>query len=259
MHANSFWSCPTLLISHGLWPASLLCPWHSPGKNTGVGAFLSPGDLPRPRDWSSSLMSPALQAGTLPLAPPGKPRLTCRLFSIIKPSSFPGCFLRKCLQCVYSQAHITALRTLTSLCSEAQEALHWPHVQLLQILSTLRHWLRATFAEIGWCRVLVFDSSALAFLTADGAGTLVLTHRTIRKPPDLSTDQLTSLNLLISRWRIHFKTTLFLECMLSFPHPLVSYESWWPKNQWGKLLGESLALWQIKRQEPAHPSHHSST
>ena len=26
---NSFWP-------HGLWPASLLCPWSSPGKNTGV-------------------------------------------------------------------------------------------------------------------------------------------------------------------------------------------------------------------------------
>ena len=30
------------LRSHGLWPARLLCPWTSPGKNTGVGfhAFL---------------------------------------------------------------------------------------------------------------------------------------------------------------------------------------------------------------------------
>ena len=26
------WLCP-----HGLWPARLLCPWDSPGKNTGVG------------------------------------------------------------------------------------------------------------------------------------------------------------------------------------------------------------------------------
>ena len=29
-------SCPTLQL-HGLQPASLLCPWASPGKNTGVG------------------------------------------------------------------------------------------------------------------------------------------------------------------------------------------------------------------------------
>jgi len=29
--------CPTVLRPHGLWPARLLCPWSSPGKNTGVG------------------------------------------------------------------------------------------------------------------------------------------------------------------------------------------------------------------------------
>ena len=29
-------SCPTL-CAHGLLPARLLCPWGSPGKNTGVG------------------------------------------------------------------------------------------------------------------------------------------------------------------------------------------------------------------------------
>ena len=28
---------PDSLQPHGLWPASLLCPWNSPGKNTGVG------------------------------------------------------------------------------------------------------------------------------------------------------------------------------------------------------------------------------
>ena len=30
-------SCLTLLWSHGLYPTRLLCPWDSPGKNTGVG------------------------------------------------------------------------------------------------------------------------------------------------------------------------------------------------------------------------------
>ena len=33
--------------SHGLWPARLLCPWDSPGKNTGVGCqFLPQGIFP---------------------------------------------------------------------------------------------------------------------------------------------------------------------------------------------------------------------
>ena len=35
-HAKLIQSCPTLL-PHGLQPTRLLCPWDSPGKNTGVG------------------------------------------------------------------------------------------------------------------------------------------------------------------------------------------------------------------------------
>ena len=39
-------SCLTLR-SHGLWPTGLLCPWNSPGKNTGVGChFLLQGTFP---------------------------------------------------------------------------------------------------------------------------------------------------------------------------------------------------------------------
>ena len=32
--SHSVW----LFVIHGLWPARLLCPWDSPGKNTGVGS-----------------------------------------------------------------------------------------------------------------------------------------------------------------------------------------------------------------------------
>ena len=53
-------------------PLGLLCPWDSPGKNTGVGnhslltrASSSPGIEPR---------SPPLQADSLPSKPPGKPK-----------------------------------------------------------------------------------------------------------------------------------------------------------------------------------------
>ena len=39
-------SCPTLQ-PHGLWPTRLLCPWDSPGKNTGLGYHsLLQGGLP---------------------------------------------------------------------------------------------------------------------------------------------------------------------------------------------------------------------
>ena len=41
------------LQTHGLWPTRLLCPWDSPGKNTGVGChfllqgiFLTQGSKP---------------------------------------------------------------------------------------------------------------------------------------------------------------------------------------------------------------------
>ena len=60
--------------SHELQPARLLCPWDSPGKNTGVdchvllqGIFLTQGlnlHLLHLLQW---------QAGSWPLAPPGKP------------------------------------------------------------------------------------------------------------------------------------------------------------------------------------------
>ena len=61
------------LRPHGLYPARLLCPWDSPGKDTGVGRhFLLQGNLPDPG------MDPHLlhwQAGSLPLAPPGKSQI----------------------------------------------------------------------------------------------------------------------------------------------------------------------------------------
>ena len=56
---------------HGLGSARLLCPWDSPGKNTGVGChFLLQGNLPNPENEPGS---PALKADSLPSEPPGKP------------------------------------------------------------------------------------------------------------------------------------------------------------------------------------------
>ena len=49
-------------------------PWNSPGQNTGVGGLaLSPGNLPNP---GIELRSPALQVGSLPVEPQGKPKNT---------------------------------------------------------------------------------------------------------------------------------------------------------------------------------------
>ena len=56
---------------HGLQPARLLCPWDSPGKNTGVGFYaLLQGTLPNP---GIETRSPTMQADSLPSEPPGKP------------------------------------------------------------------------------------------------------------------------------------------------------------------------------------------
>ena len=60
--------CDPMECSPRLW---LLCPWDSPGKNTGVGCqFPSPGDLPDP---GIEPMSPALSGRFLTTEPRGKP------------------------------------------------------------------------------------------------------------------------------------------------------------------------------------------
>ena len=52
-------------------PHGLYSPWNSPGQNTGVGSFTSPGDLPNP---GIKPRSPTLQADSLPAEPQGKPK-----------------------------------------------------------------------------------------------------------------------------------------------------------------------------------------
>ena len=72
--AKSLQSCPTV-CNHGLQPMDrLLCPWDSPGKNTGVGCRALLQGI-----FSTQGLNPCLlhllhwQAGSLPLVPPGKP------------------------------------------------------------------------------------------------------------------------------------------------------------------------------------------
>ena len=81
-------SCPTLRLP-GLQPSRHLCPWDSPGKNTAVGChallqgiFLTQGSNPR------LLGLLHWQAGSLPPAPPGKPKddrvaAQCPLWSLM--------------------------------------------------------------------------------------------------------------------------------------------------------------------------------
>ena len=64
-------SCLTLLLPKGLQPASLLCPWDFPGKNTGVGChFLFQGIFPTQ---GLNMPSPELIGGFFTNGSPGKP------------------------------------------------------------------------------------------------------------------------------------------------------------------------------------------
>ena len=61
------------LQSHGLQHTRLLCPWDSPGENTGVGChFLLQGHLPYPGIEPGSC---TLQADSLPSEQPGKSKM----------------------------------------------------------------------------------------------------------------------------------------------------------------------------------------
>ena len=78
-------ACVLSRFSHvrlnGLWPTRLLCPWDSPGMNTGVGCHALLQGI-----FSTQGSNPHLlgllhwQVGSLPLAPPGKPLLSQTTF-----------------------------------------------------------------------------------------------------------------------------------------------------------------------------------
>ena len=67
-------SCPTLCNPMDCSPASLLCPWNFPGKNTGMGSCaLFQGIFPTQGSKLSLLCLLHWQVGSLPLASPGEP------------------------------------------------------------------------------------------------------------------------------------------------------------------------------------------
>ena len=73
------------LRPHGLQPTGLLCPWDSPGKNTGVGCHaLLQGIFPTQGLNLHLLCLLHWQAGPLPLAPPGKTIFIIILFKYKK-------------------------------------------------------------------------------------------------------------------------------------------------------------------------------
>ena len=61
------------VVSSSLRPHGLYSPWNSPGQNTGVEPFPSPGDLPGP---GIEPRYSTLQVDSLPAEPQGKPENT---------------------------------------------------------------------------------------------------------------------------------------------------------------------------------------
>ena len=65
-------SCPVLLRPYRLYPVRLLCPWDSPGKNTGVGCHFLLQGIFLIQGWKLCLLRRLhWQVGSLPLEPPG--------------------------------------------------------------------------------------------------------------------------------------------------------------------------------------------
>ena len=64
-----------------------LCPWHSPGMNTGVGchAFLQ-GIFPTQESNLHFLSLLHWQAGSLPLLPPKNPKLPINIRQLVTPN-----------------------------------------------------------------------------------------------------------------------------------------------------------------------------
>ena len=93
-------ACSVSVVSDSAAPwtvaTRLLCPWDTPGKNTGVGChFLLQGIFPPQGSNPSLLCLRHWQAGSLPLAPPGKPRPSSRDMEFIAQMPW-SCFQKVC-------------------------------------------------------------------------------------------------------------------------------------------------------------------
>ena len=75
-------SWPAVLWPWGLQPARLLCPWHSPGKNTGEGCHILLQGIFPIQGRNPRLMSPAPGGWSSPLAPLERSYILITLSSI---------------------------------------------------------------------------------------------------------------------------------------------------------------------------------
>ena len=99
-------------------PVRLLCPWDSPGKNTGGLPCPPPGDLPNPGIEVHLLHLLHWQPGSLPLAPPGKLSEN-KLFAIQLPTDgdTPGVATLQMRTSRVSGSHISREKPEQQTCS----------------------------------------------------------------------------------------------------------------------------------------------
>ena len=170
-------ACLTLR-PHGPEPTRLLCPWDSPGKNTGVGchAFLQ-GIFPT-RGSDPRLVHPLhWQTGSLPPAPPGKPHPVLQWFSDHSPQApgFPGNLALKL------PAHPPGDSALPAATLQKEEK--------ATAFTACRRWHAKQFHP-GWCVTQRFPSKqeqtkedAASRGGVGGAGDPVLPHLLTSSPP----------------------------------------------------------------------------
>ena len=125
-------SCLTLLQPHGLSPTRLLCPSNSPAKNTGVGChFLFQGIFLTQGSNLSLLHLLHWQAGSLPLAPLGKPPISPFLPILTIICNHLQQPPRTCVLPVFVNVNVIQVNTLAF---PSPERTFW-HLELLLLLS----------------------------------------------------------------------------------------------------------------------------
>ena len=121
---------------YGLQPTRLLCPWDSPGKNTGVGCHaLLQGIFPTQGSNSGLLHLLHWQEGSSPLAPPGKPfqpqRPICKVIFVQHPATnmvFSDLWFHSSVCMCQHMAGVIILKMLGKFSSHSKHFAEWNRV-----------------------------------------------------------------------------------------------------------------------------------
>ena len=125
-------------VAHGL-----LCPWDFPGKSTGVGAMLPPGDLPDPRIRAEALMFLALAGRFFTTSAPGKKTCARRTFHI----NFWFSYVPNLQSRRFAREYVTSLHTFDKLIL----------ILAVKVSRRLKKWLEnSTLDDLGWNHTYCF-------------------------------------------------------------------------------------------------------